>query len=199
MSTDRLVCIVDDDAAVRDSISLMLGLKGFDCRTYADGVAFLTATPNRPCCLVLDIKMGEMNGLMLQEKIKSLNLPVEIVFLTAYADVDVMRSAFLNSAVDFLEKPVVMTLLIAALEKAFERLKAKEDVRLNESLQDALTPREKEVLEVIAQGLTHRQIGDLLGISPRTVEVHKSRIMEKLEVKTLAELIKKSMKSDRLS
>lgn len=199
MSTDRLVCIVDDDAAVRDSISLMLGLKGFDCRTYADGVAFLTATPNRPCCLVLDIKMGEMNGLMLQEKIKSLNLPVEIVFLTAYADVDVMRSAFLNSAVDFLEKPVVMTQLIEALEKAFERLKAKEDVRSNNSLQDALTPREKEVLEVIAQGLTHRQIGDLLGISPRTVEVHKSRIMEKLEVKTLAELIKKSMKSDRLS
>ncbi len=199
MSTDRLVCIVDDDAAVRDSISLMLGLKGFDCRTYADGVAFLTATPNRPCCLVLDIKMGEMNGLMLQEKIKSLNLPVEIVFLTAYADVDVMRSAFLNSAVDFLEKPVVMTQLIEALEKAFERLKAKEDVRSNDSLQDALTPREKEVLEVIAQGLTHRQIGDLLGISPRTVEVHKSRIMEKLEVKTLAELIKKSMKSDRLS
>ena len=199
MSTDRLVCIVDDDAAVRDSISLMLGLKGFDCRTYADGVAFLTATPNRPCCLVLDIKMGEMNGLMLQEKIKSLNLPVEIVFLTAYADVDVMRSAFLNSAVDFLEKPVVMSQLIEALEKAFERLKAKEDVRSNESLQDALTPREKEVLEVIAQGLTHRQIGDLLGISPRTVEVHKSRIMEKLEVKTLAELIKKSMKSDRLS
>lgn len=197
MSTDQLVCIVDDDAAVRDSISLMLGLKGFDCRTYADGVAFLTAIPNRPCCLVLDIKMGEMNGLMLQEKIKSLNLPVEIVFLTAYADVDVMRSAFLNEAVDFLEKPVVMTQLTEALEKAFERLKTKAEVSRHEGLQEALTSREKEVLEVIAQGLTHRQIGDVLGISPRTVEVHKSRIMEKLKVKTLAELIKRAMQHPR--
>lgn len=197
MSTDQLVCIVDDDAAVRDSISLMLGLKGFDCRTYADGVAFLTAIPNRPCCLVLDIKMGEMNGLMLQEKIKSLNLPVEIVFLTAYADVDVMRSAFLNEAVDFLEKPVVMTQLTEALEKAFERLKTKAEASRHEGLQEALTSREKEVLEVIAQGLTHRQIGDVLGISPRTVEVHKSRIMEKLKVKTLAELIKRAMQHSR--
>lgn len=199
MSADRLVCIVDDDAAVRDSISLMLGLKGFDCRTYADGMAFLSAKPNRPCCLVLDIRMGEMNGLMLQEKIKSLGLPVEIVFLTAYADVDVMRSAFLNAAVDFLEKPVVMTQLLEALDKAFARLKVKEEAQVDGNLHESLTPREKEVLEVIAQGLTHRQIGDLLGISPRTVEVHKSRIMEKMGVKTLAELIKKSMKSDRLS
>jgi len=199
MSGDKLVCIVDDDAAVRDSISLMLGLKGYDCRTYADGVAFLTAIPNRPCCLVLDIKMGEMNGLMLQEKIKALNLPTEIVFLTAFADVDVMRSAFLNSAVDFLEKPVVMDQLLGALDKAFERLKRKQEESTHDPLQDLLTPREKEVLEVIAQGLTHRQIGDLLGISPRTVEVHKGRIMEKLGVKTLAELIKKSMKAQKPS
>mgnify|MGYP002133960036 CR=1 FL=1 len=108
MTVDGLVCIVDDDLEVRDSLSLMLGLKGFDCRTYASGMAFLSAPPSRPCCLVLDLKMGEMDGLTLQEKIKVKNLPVEIVFLTAFADVDVMRSAFLNSAVDFLEKPVVM-------------------------------------------------------------------------------------------
>ena len=194
MSADQLVCIVDDDAAVRDSISLMLGLKGYDCRTYADAVAFLSAMPTRPCCLVLDIKMGEMNGLMLQEKINQLKLPAEIVFLTAYADVDVMRSAFLNSAVDFLEKPVVMEQLLSALEKAFEKLKRKQEESSHDSLQDLLTPREKEVMDVIAQGLTHRQVGELLGISQRTVEVHKGRIMEKLGVKTLAELIKKAMK-----
>lgn len=194
MSLDPLVCIVDDDAAVRDSLSLMLGLRGFDCRTYADGDSFLSALPTRPCCLVLDIKMGAMNGLMLQEKINALQLPAEIVFLTAYADVDVMRSAFLNAAVDFLEKPVVMDQLLSALDKAFARLKRKQEESSQEDLTTSLTPREKEVFEVIAQGLTHRQIGDLLGISPRTVEVHKGRIMEKLGVKTLAELIKKSMK-----
>jgi RNA polymerase sigma factor (sigma-70 family) len=196
MTVDGLVCIVDDDLEVRDSLSLMLGLKGFDCRTYASGMAFLSAPPSRPCCLVLDLKMGEMDGLTLQEKIKAKNLPVEIVFLTAFADVDVMRSAFLNSAVDFLEKPVVMDQMLNALEKAFSRLKAKEDSRSIDLLQETLTPREKEVFGVISRGLTHREIGDMLGISPRTVEVHKGRIMEKLGVKTMADLIKKSLKNE---
>ena len=196
MTVDRLVCIVDDDLEVRDSMSLMLGLKGFDCRTYASGIAFLSAPPTRPCCLVLDLKMGEMDGLTLQEKIKAKNLPVEIVFLTAFADVAVMRSAFLNSAVDFLEKPVVMDQMLNALEKAFSRLKAKEDGRSVDLLQEKLTPREKEVFGVISRGLTHREIGDMLGISPRTVEVHKGRIMEKLGVKTMAELIKRSLKNE---
>lgn len=196
MTVDGLVCIVDDDLEVRDSMSLMLGLKGFDCRTYASGIAFLSAPPTRSCCLVLDLKMGEMDGLTLQKKIKEKNLPVEIVFLTAFADVDVMRSAFLNSAVDFLEKPVVMDQMLNALDKAFSRLKAKEDGRSVDLLQETLTPREKEVFGVISQGLTHREIGDMLGISPRTVEVHKGRIMEKLGVKTMAELIKKSLKNE---
>jgi RNA polymerase sigma factor (sigma-70 family) len=196
MTVDGLVCIVDDDLEVRDSMSLMLGLKGFDCRTYASGIAFLSAPPTRPCCLVLDLKMGEMDGLTLQEKIKAKNLPVEIVFLTAFADVAVMRSAFLNSAVDFLEKPVVMNQMLNALEKAFSRLKAKEDSRSVDLLQETLTPREKEVFGVISRGLTHREIGDMLGISPRTVEVHKGRIMEKLGVKTMADLIKKSLKNE---
>jgi FixJ family two-component response regulator len=140
--------------------------------------------------------MGEMDGLTLQEKIKAKNLPVEIVFLTAFADVAVMRSAFLNSAVDFLEKPVVIDQMLNALEKAFSRLKAKEDGRSVDLLQETLTPREKEVFGVISRGLTHREIGDMLGISPRTVEVHKGRIMEKLGVKTMAELIKKSLKNE---
>ena len=196
MTVDGLVCIVDDDLEVGDSLSLMLGLKGFDCRTYASGMAFLSAPPSRPCCIVLDLKMGEMDGLTLQEKIKVKNLPVEIVFLTAFADVEVMRSAFLNSAVDFLEKPVVMDQMLNALDKAFSRLKAKEDSRSVDLLQETLTPREKEVFGVISQGLTHREIGDMLGISPRTVEVHKGRIMEKLGVKTMAELIKKSLKNE---
>jgi FixJ family two-component response regulator len=196
MTVDGLVCIVDDDLEVRDSMSLMLGLKGFDCRTYASGIAFLSAPPTRPCCIVLDLNMGEMDGLTLQEKIKEKNLPVEIVFLTAFADVAVMRSAFLNSAVDFLEKPVVMDQMLRALDKAFERLKVKEDGLTGELLHETLTPREKEVFAVISSGLTHREIGDMLGISPRTVEVHKGRIMEKLGVKTMADLIKKSLKNE---
>jgi FixJ family two-component response regulator len=193
MMNDKLVCIVDDDLEVRDSLSLMLGLKGFDCRTYNSGHAFLSAPPNKPCCLILDLKMGEMDGLTLQEKINELNLPVEIIFLTAFADVSVMRAAFLNAAVDFLEKPVVMDKVLVALDIAFSKLKLKENALTDDSLQESLTPREKEVFRVVTQGLTHREIGNLLGISPRTVEVHKGRIMEKLGVKTMAELIKLSL------
>lgn len=195
MMNDKLVCIVDDDLEVRDSLSLMLGLKGYDCRTYSSGNAFLSAPPTRPCCLILDLKMGEMDGLTLQEKINNKKLPVEIIFLTAFADVSVMRTAFLNSAVDFLEKPVVMDKVLVALEIAFSKLKIKEDSLTDDFLQESLTPREKEVYSVVSQGLTHREIGNMLGISPRTVEVHKGRIMEKLGVKTMAELIKRSLKN----
>ena len=197
MINDKLVCIVDDDLEVRDSLSLMLGLKGFDCRTYNSGSAFLSAPPNKPCCLILDLKMGEMDGLTLQGKINDQNLPVEIIFLTAFADVSVIRTAFLNSAVDFLEKPVVMDKVLVALEIAFSKLKIKEDALTDYFLLDNLTPREKEVYSVVSQGLTHREIGNLLGISPRTVEVHKGRIMEKLGVKTMADLIKRSLKNGK--
>ncbi|MFZ9241347.1 MAG: response regulator transcription factor, partial [Chitinophagaceae bacterium] len=141
MMNDKLVCIVDDDLGVRDSLSLMLGLKGFDCRTYNCGNAFLSAPPQKPCCLILDLKMSAMDGLTLQEKINDSNLPVEIIFLTAFADVSVMRAAFLNSAVDFLEKPVVMDKVLVALDIAFSKLKLKEDALTDDSLRESLTPR----------------------------------------------------------
>ena len=129
----------------------------------------------------------------MQEKLKDLRWPVQIIFLTAFANVSVMRQAFLNAAVDFLEKPVNPEQLLAALKQAVDRLKLSEQDLSSDKLQDALTPREREVLQVIAEGLTHRQIGEKLGISPRTVEVHKGRIMEKLGVGSLAELIKVSL------
>lgn len=193
MHEGQLVCIVDDDASVRDSLSLMLGLKGFDCRTYDSSEAFLSSPPTRPCCLVLDLNMGEMNGLDLQSHLNQLHTPVEVVFLTAFADVDVIRRAFLNAAIDFLEKPVVMTQLLSALERAFAKLAQTQASMQHSVSYDALTPREREVMNAIAKGLTHREVGDLLGISPRTVEVHKGRVMDKLGVKTLADLVRVSM------
>lgn len=190
MNESRLVCIVDDDASVRDSLSIMLGLKGFDCRTYESSEAFLSAAPDKPCCLVLDLNMAGMSGLDLQEKLGGLQHSVEVIFLTAFADVDVMRRAFLNQAVDFLEKPVVMPVLLDAIERAFERLKSNTVATVRTQSFETLTPREREVMTAIAQGMTHREAGALLGISPRTVEVHKGRVMEKLGAKTLAELVR---------
>ena len=193
MPESRLICIVDDDASVRDSLSVMLGLKGFDCRTYESSETFLGALPERSCCVILDLNMAGMNGLALQEQLSAARFPMEVIFLTAFADVDVMRRAFLNQAIDFLEKPVVLPLLLSAIERAFERLKSSSQQHMQTQSLEALTPREREVMAAIAQGMTHREAGELLGISPRTVEVHKGRVMEKLGVKTLAELVRLSI------
>ncbi len=193
MFESHLVCIVDDDASVRDSLSIMLGLKGFDCRAYESGETFLSALPDRPCCVVLDLNMSGMSGLQIQEQLAHADVPVEVIFLTAFADVDVMRKAFLNQAIDFLEKPVQLPLLLGALERAIERLKSNVEAFTHHQSLESLTPREREVFSAVTQGMTHRQVGELLGISPRTVEVHKSRVMEKLGVKSLAELLRLSL------
>jgi len=195
MFENKLICIIDDDASVRDSLSLMLGLKGYDCRTYESGESFLSSLPNRPACIILDLKMTGMSGLELQNRLLSLKTPVQIIFLTAFADVQVMRKAFLGNAVDFLEKPFVLEQLLESINRSFQNLSATtENIQQNQKL-SLLTPREKEVFDVLSQGKSHREIGELLNISPRTVEVHKARVMEKLGIKTLADLLRLSVKS----
>jgi RNA polymerase sigma factor (sigma-70 family) len=190
MFENKLICIVDDDASVRDSLSLMLGLKGYDCRTYESGESFLSSLPNRPACIILDLKMTGMSGLELQNRLLSLKTPVQIIFLTAFADVQVMREAFLGNAVDFLEKPFLLEQLLESISRSFRNLSATtENIQQHQKL-SLLTSREKEVFDVLAQGKSHREIGELLKISPRTVEVHKARVMEKLGIKTLADLLR---------
>ena len=140
-------------------------------------------------------KMTGMSGLELQNRLLSLKTPVQIIFLTAFADVQVMREAFLGNAADFLEKPFVLEQLLESINRSFQNLSATtENFEQNQKL-SLLTPREKEIFEVLTQGKSHREIGELLKISPRTVEVHKARVMEKLGIKTLAELLRLSVKS----
>ena len=195
MSENKLICIVDDDASVRDSLSLVLGLKGYDCRTYESAESFLSSLPNRPACIILDLKMTGMSGLELQNRLLSLKVPVQIIFLTAFADVQVMREAFLGNAVDFLEKPFVLEQLLESINRSLHNLSAPtETIQHNQKL-SLLTPREKEVFDVLALGKSHREIGELLKISPRTVEVHKGRVLEKLGIKTLADILRIAIKT----
>jgi FixJ family two-component response regulator len=195
MSENKLICIVDDDASVRDSLSLVLGLKGYDCRTYESAESFLSSLPNRPACIILDLKMTGMSGLELQNRLLSLKVPVQIIFLTAFADVQVMREAFLGNAVDFLEKPFVLEQLLESINRSLHNLSATtETIQHNQKL-SLLTPREKEVFDVLALGKSHREIGELLKISPRTVEVHKGRVLEKLGIKTLADILRIAIKT----
>ena len=193
MSDSRLICIVDDDARVRDSLALMLGLQGYDCRCYDGAESFLAAPPDRPACLILDLRMAGMDGLALQHQLKSLTVAHQVIFLTAYADTEVMRQAFIDHAVDFLEKPVQPERLLHALETAFARLQESHRHSQWQQRLDKLTPREHDVYQAIVQGLSHREAGEQLNISPRTVEVHKARIMDKLGVTTLAELLRQAL------
>jgi FixJ family two-component response regulator len=195
MYENKLICIVDDDASVRDSLSLVLGLKGYDCRTYESAESFLSSLPNRPACIILDLKMTGMNGLELQNRLLSQKIPVQIIFLTAFADVQVMREAFLGNAVDFLEKPFVLEQLLESINRALNNLSATTEITEKNQKLSLLTPREKEVFDVLALGKSHREIGQLLKISPRTVEVHKARVLEKLGIKTLADILRIAIKT----
>ena len=195
MSENKLICIVDDDASVRDSLSLVLGLKGYDCRTYESAESFLSSLPNRPACIILDLKMTGMSGLELQNRLLSLKVPVQIIFLTAFADVQVMREAFLGNAVDFLEKPFVLEQLLESINRSLHNLSATTEITEKNQKLSLLTPREKEVFDVLALGKSHREIGELLKISPRTVEVHKARVLEKLGIKSLADILRIAIKT----
>jgi RNA polymerase sigma factor (sigma-70 family) len=185
------VYIVEDDAAVRDSLSLMLGLASYSTALFADAEAFLAAyRDDWAGCVVADLRLPGKSGLELQAELRARASALPFIVMTAHGDVPSARTAFQAQAVDFLEKPFDHAQLRAAIENAFSR----ERLRLARAAEFAklatLTEREREVLEHAAQGLHAKEIAAALGISPRTVEVHKTRIMEKLGVRNVAELVR---------
>ena len=189
------VYIVDDDAAVRDSLALMLGLAGYRTALFADAEAFLAAyRPDFAGCAIVDLRLPGASGLELQAELRARGSTLPFVIISAHGDVPSARTAFQAEAVDFLEKPFDDGQLRAAIDSAF----AFEERRIERALTRrgdaeklaALTPREREVLEHAAKGLHAKEIAASLGISSRTVEVHKTRIMEKLGVRNVAELVR---------
>jgi RNA polymerase sigma factor (sigma-70 family) len=196
MRSERLtVFVVDDDASVRDSIALMLGLEGYRTSVFADAEAFLAAW-NEDCagCVVADVRLPGQSGVELQDALRRRGIALPFVIITAHGDVATARAAFRSQAVDFLEKPFDNRQLRAAIETAFaleeRRIQRDEGRRADAGKLGRLTAREREVLALAAQGLHAKEIAAALGISPRTVEVHKTRIMEKLGVRNVAELVR---------
>jgi len=201
-SRELTVFIVDDDASVRDSLSLMLGLAGYRTALFADAEALLFAWRTEWAgCVVADLRLPGRSGVELQADLRSRGSTLPVVIITAHGDVPTARAAFQAEAVDFLEKPFDHVQLRAALDKAF----AREERRLAGAQQRAadaaklaaLTPREREVLDQAARGLHAKEIASALDISPRTVEVHKTRIMEKLGVRNVAELVRFALAAAR--
>jgi RNA polymerase sigma factor (sigma-70 family) len=196
MPTEQLtVYIVDDDASIRDSLSLMLGLAGYRVSLFADAESFLAACrPDWAGCVVADLRMPGMSGIDLQAELKQRGSPLQFIIITAHGDVATARTAFQSQAVDFLEKPFDHAELVKAIDTAFsaEQRRIEEQRRHGaDRLKLAtLTEREREVLQLVARGLHAKEIARDLGISPRTVEVHKARIMDKLGARNVAELVR---------
>ena len=197
-----MVYVVDDDAAIRDSLSLMLGLAGYSTRLFADAESFLVAfEPGWAGCAVADLRLPGMSGVELQARVRSRGSALPFVIITAHGDVPAAREAFRAQAIDFIEKPFEEAQLRSAIDTAFSlerrRLDAGELRRAEAEKLSRLTVREREVLEHAVRGLHAKEIAALLNISPRTVEVHRTRIMEKLEVRNIAELVRFAIAAER--
>lgn len=191
----KLVHIVDDEDAIRRSASFMLKTSGYAVQTWPSGVAFLKEVRHAPeGCVLLDVRMPEMDGLEVQQALLDQGVTMPVIVLTGHADVSIAVRAMKAGAVDFLEKPFEKAVLTAAIEGAFGRI-AKADGAITRAA-DAnvvlgiLTPREREVLDGLAQGLPNKTIAYDLGISPRTVEVHRANLMAKLDVRSLSDALR---------
>ncbi len=189
------VFIVDDDASIRDSLSLLLSLRGYATALFANAEDFLAALQvDWRGCVVVDIRMPGMSGLELQRCLleRGPNLPV--IVITAHGDVAAARQAFLAEAVDFIEKPFDGKQLVVAIENALAGFRALDTAQARAASikprLGQLSVREREVMSLMVKGLHNRRIAEELGISPRTVEVHKARVMEKLGAQNIVDLVR---------
>jgi len=193
--SNSTVFLVDDDASVRDALSLLISLKGLRVSVFASAESFLAVyDPSARGCLLTDLKMNGMTGLELQTELRDRGITLPVVVLTAHGDVTTARTAMKNGAVDFLEKPVDDDVLVDVLMNAIRIDRERNEVESQRSQAAArlqqLTARERDVLELLTQGLQHRQIAERLAISARTVEVYKARMMQKLQCRTLSDVIR---------
>jgi RNA polymerase sigma factor (sigma-70 family) len=189
------VYVIEDDADLRDSLAALLEASGYLPRGFASAEDFLASGFNeRPACAVVDLRLPGMSGLDLQQKLHDDHPHLPVIVVTGHGDVATARAALRTGALDFLEKPVqpkeLMDAVAAALESDAQALeRARELEQMREPL-GRLTPRELEVFQRITDGLHNREIAVELGISPRTVEVHRARLMDKLNARRIADLFR---------
>ncbi|MEO1553276.1 MAG: response regulator [Pseudomonadota bacterium] len=193
--TDRTVFLVDDDEAIRHSASFMLRHAGFLVKTYPDGISFLEhVTEEHDGCILLDVRMPGMDGLAVQNALNHRGINMPVIILTGHGDVPVAVEAMKGGALEFLEKPYEKQALVGAIENAFSTLDSQsvDDKRSREAKAKltSLTPREMEVLECLVDGQTNKGIAQTLSISPRTVEIHRAHMMEKLQADSLSNALR---------
>jgi FixJ family two-component response regulator len=204
VANQQTVFIVDDDEAMRDSLAWLLESNELRVSAFESGEAFLDAyRDDMAGCLVLDVRMPGMSGLELHERLQAMNSPLPIIFVTGHGDVPMAVSALKKGAADFIEKPFNDKEILRLIEQCLAIDREQSGRRRHnadiERRLASLTPREREVMDLMAAGRLNKQIADDLGISIKTVEVHRARVMDKMEVRSLAELVQCVMEAARPS
>ena len=195
MTDRRMIHIVDDEDAIRRSAGFMLKTSGFSVATYASGTAFLREVRHaEPGCILLDVRMPEMDGLEVQQALLERGVAMPVIILTGLGDISIAVRAMKAGAIEFIEKPFEKAVLLDAIATAFERFDdtGKRATRAADAavMISALTGREQDVLKGLAEGLPNKTIAYDLGISPRTVEVHRANLMTKLGVRSLSDALR---------
>jgi len=188
------VYVVDDDQGMRDSTVWLLESVGLQGLPFASGQAFLDAcVDDGPACVLLDVRMPGLGGMAVQRALRERGLQIPVIFVSGHADVPIVVRAFKAGASDFIEKPYSDQLLLDSVQAALERAgQARQDDLVLAAVQarlDALTPRERDVFVPLAQGLSNREIAERLGISVKTVDLYRGRVMKRLQAQSLAELV----------
>src|SRR5438067_6407618 len=194
-SPTTLVFLIDDDASVRKGVSRLLLSAGYKCETFASATAFLAREPHGgPACLIVDVRMPGLNGMELQEVLLERRREEQLVFITGHGDISMCAQAMKAGAVDFLPKPFRGTELLRCVDRALarsadQRQRAIEKAAARRVL-DLLTPREFEVMQLVITGMLNKQIASELGTAEKTIKVHRGRVMKKLGIVSVADLVR---------
>ena len=187
------VYIVDDDPAVRDALSVLFNMEGYVVETFSDGDKFVqSASKSVPACVMLDVHMPGRSGIEILKALNAEHYPAPIFIISGQGDIPMAVEAIRNGAFDFIEKPFSAETVLERVKEAVAAMKQRQEVDASQTFDgaDLLTRRELEVLKEITDGASNKEAGRTLGISPRTVEVHRARIMEKLSARNAADLVR---------